>query len=68
MKHTELDNAARRFRAQFLAANVPDEVADRVFGYAWREGHANGMHEVEMIYDDLADLVNIAYLAGKESA
>lgn len=66
MNVTKLDKEARRLRGQFLAAGIPDDVATRVFGYAWREGHASGMHEVEMIYDDLADLVNLAYLAGTE--
>ena len=62
-----MDGAKRRLRGQFLAASVPDEVADRLFTYAYREGHASGMHEVEFIYDDLADLVNAAFLAGRES-
>lgn len=67
MTETTIASETKRLRGQYLAAEVPDAVADRLFSYAYQQGHANGWHEVEFFYDDLADLVNAAYLAGKDA-
>ena len=60
---SERDDLARDLRAKYLRPNVPDNVAQRVFDKAWEDGHASGIHEVEMHYDDLSEIVNAAMVA-----
>lgn len=43
-------------RAAYLP-NVPAKISDLVFAKAWEDGHANGEHEVEQVYEDLAEIV-----------
>lgn len=67
-EHERQDLLRRDLRDKYIASAVPDSVADRLFEYAWMEGHANGNHEVERIYEDLKDVVNAAFRAGREFA
>lgn len=44
--------------------DVPKEVAAKVFDKAWEDGHANGLHEVEQHYEEIAEIVKAGYEAG----
>jgi hypothetical protein len=35
-------------------------ILERLFAYAWEQGHASGGHEVENVFADVADIVNDA--------
>lgn len=61
------DLLAQDLRLKYLRLGVPDKVAARVFEKAWEDGHASGNHEVEQHYDDLSEIVNAAFKAGKEA-
>lgn len=37
------------------------EIDDRVYDKAWQEGHSSGLHEVEVHYEDLAELAQFVY-------
>lgn len=50
--------------ATFLPDGLPNAVRDAVWKKAWDDGHASGIHEVEMHYEELADIVKAAYEAG----
>jgi hypothetical protein len=44
---------------------LPADVESKLFAKAWEEGHADGYGEVALYYGDLADLVLLAYRAGR---
>lgn len=46
---------------------LPREIADKVFDYAYAEGHSDGWHNVSAHYADLAPLILAAYEAGQQS-
>lgn len=37
--------------------DVPVAISDSVFRKAWEDGHGNGEHEVEMVYEEIAEIV-----------
>ena len=46
--------------------DVPEEVKTKVFAMAWERGHASGLYDVEMNYEELAELITLA-LKGKNN-
>lgn len=36
-----------------------DKVKQKLFDMAWERGHSSGLREVEMFYEELAELVNL---------
>jgi len=50
---------------EHLTDQVPTEISDKVFTWAWSEGHSMGYSAVEDYYEDLADLVFAAFEAGQ---
>lgn len=55
---------ARDLHDKYMTAHMPKEVSDRLFEFAWEEGHSSGTYEVERIYADVKDVVNKAFKAG----
>lgn len=47
-------------------SSVPLDIAADVYALAWEDGHAQGRHEVEDAYVDLASVVDRAYRAGRD--
>lgn len=64
----EREMLAQDLKQKYLRPGIPDEVAERVFRKAWDDGHASGNHEVEMQYDELSEIVNAAFKAGKKES
>jgi hypothetical protein len=62
----ERDQLERDLRQKYLTPGIPDAVAAKVFDKAWEDGHASGTHEVEIHYDDLSEIVNAAFKAGRK--
>lgn len=62
----ERQQAEQDLRLKYLDPEMPAKVAERVFDKAWEDGHASGLHEVEMHYDDLAIIANHAFEAGRK--
>lgn len=55
-------------REALRTAYLPDlseSVTDLVFRKAWEDGHGCGEHEVEQVYEDLAEIAQKAYEAGQ---
>lgn len=65
-QQSERDLLAQDLRRKYLIERVPDEVAKRVFNKAWEDGHASGTYEVEQQYDELSEIVNAAFKAGRD--
>ncbi len=61
----ERDRIERRLKDEHLPS-VPKSVTAKVFNKAWDDGHANGEHEVEMHYVEIADIVLEAWEAGRK--
>ena len=64
----ERETLAQDLRQKYLLPDIPDEVAEKVFNKAWEDGHASGAHEVEMHYEEMKDMVNAAFKAGKKAS
>lgn len=45
---------------------LPERVTDKVFEYAWEEGHASGWNEVEYVYQEVAAIAEVAYEMGRK--
>lgn len=52
--------------AEYLPAETPTEVADKVFALAWEHGHSSGYSEVESYYIDFAELVHVTVKSFKQ--
>jgi hypothetical protein len=65
-QQSERDLLAQDLRQKYLTPGVPDEVAAKVFDKAWEDGHASGTHEVEIHYDELSEIANAAFKAGRD--
>lgn len=50
----------RRMEAAHGTAAMPEKVRDLIWDTAWEDGHSEGYHRVEDIYEDLADLAKLA--------
>lgn len=62
--------AVKGYEAQFraylehkYASQVPEAAYDVIFGRAWSYGHGNGYNEVELYYQDLADIALVSFRA-----
>lgn len=51
---------------EFGFSHMPDSVKESIHRIAWEKGHASGLREVWMEYDELAELCVKSYNAGKE--
>ncbi len=60
------DHMQEALRTAYLP-NLPEAVTDLVFRKAWEDGHASGEHEVEQIYEDLAEIAKAAHAAGQHT-
>lgn len=64
--------AIRQIEEEF-AASLSEEYLEpsaqpaskKVFDYAWAEGHSEGYHMVEQIYEEIAEIANAAAKGGK---
>lgn len=65
-KQQEERNAGAEALREKWLPGVPVSVAQKVFDRAWEDGHANGWHEVEMHYQELAPLIEEAWEAGRK--
>lgn len=63
-EHSERAMLSVDLRRKYLP-DVPDQIAERVFAKAWEDGHANGAHEVEIQYDEIATIARKAFRAGR---
>ena len=61
----ERNQLAARLKDEYLPS-VTQRVADKVFDKAWEDGHANGVHEVEMHYEEIAVIAQEAWEAGRK--
>lgn len=52
----------RRMEAEHGIAAMPDNVRDLIWERAWEDGHSEGYHRVEDIYEDLAEIAKAATL------
>ena len=64
----ERETLAQDLRQKYLLPGTPDEVAEKVFRKAWEDGHASGTYAVEQEYDDLSEIANAAFKAGKKAS
>lgn len=60
----ERQEVAERLAAEHLPG-IPVHITDRVFSFAYEEGHASGWGEVENYYVEIAPIVIAAFNAGK---
>lgn len=49
-----------QIEAEYGTTGMSQRVRDLIWNKAWEDGHASGMHEVRMQYDDLADIAKAA--------
>lgn len=64
----ERDEHQKQMAASYLTEDLPAEVTDRLYAYAWSEGHSCGFREVENVYSEIVSLVEAAYKAGRRAA
>lgn len=43
---------------EYVPSDWPENVAIKVFGKAWEDGHGDGYEDVEVIFSSLVDFVN----------
>lgn len=63
-KHGEAVNAVYKDFQDALSKEYGTEnkeIDDRVWRKAWDDGHSNGLHEVEVHYDELSELAQFVY-------
>lgn len=62
----------KEFRADLIEEHqtgvLPDEVESALYAKAYEDGHSAGRHEVAIHYDNLAELVLLAFLSGTKNA
>lgn len=51
--------------AEAHANNLPQSVQNRIWSKVWSDARSNGYYEVEMAYEELADLVDFAVRAAR---
>lgn len=49
----------------FQGLGTPRSILERVYFYAYQEGHSSGLAEVEHHFEDVVELVELAYKAGR---
>lgn len=60
---TAVDAVVAKFKeslAEIYARRLPESVQDRIWTKAWDDAHSNGYYEIEMAYEELANLVYFA--------
>jgi hypothetical protein len=67
-----LEAARRAEHAEEMAATylpgLPEAVTDKVYEYAYQQGHSAGYPDIESYYADLVEVIEIAYNAGYNEA
>ena len=67
-RQEQVDHQASMYRDYAEPFGIPVAVANKIYALAWEHGHASGFGEVEMHYQDFADLAQVAYEAGISDA
>lgn len=62
---SERETLAQDLRQKYLMTGVTDEVATKVFNKAWEDAHSEGNYAVEIQYDEVSEIANAAFKAGK---
>ncbi len=63
-----MDKRRIELEEKYKTQHLPDNVREMVFHVAYERGHAYGLAEVDIEYDDLAGLAKTAYSAGYDAA
>lgn len=61
----EINTEFREWLADEYASTLPASVQIRIWGKAWEDGHADGLRNVEIHYEENADFAEFAFNAGK---
>jgi len=64
--HAELLVLRHTLETDYGVKHLPGTVRSMIWQYAYDVGHANGASEIELHYEDFADLAKVAYGAGME--
>lgn len=60
--------ARKSFEEKYMVTCLSEGVCDLLWNKAWEDGHASGFHEVEMLYEDLAEIAKSSFRLGREQS